>query len=493
MRSLRTILAYAVPTVTALFGIFWLFNKKKPPPSKQITEPPDKEKEAADRKLIDSREKNESKGGKEVVDEVAVNEAVKLEKLAALGCGDVIANVSEEQVVNDKQNVNKQNEDDEIISEIDNAFKDIYEGSDVEDEMIESKHVSVVESAIEPVFKDGLNTVSDATRQSDDVISDIEQDKIITRQRVDDLNLSSAANTTQTQLERNSDVVKDEVGLQDEAILAASAVNLNVAPVPSIDKESAILKSENIEDLVISSVDQSIVNAGLSKNAEEIVSPEQNESKIESQIITEQFVSQKSQPVNASSHTSQLTETSPNLDNNSESLQTETNSNDVKCDSKTDKVSNDNAKAVTSGVSLEQNESSEVSDWVSDQNKTNSWDEEISNTNQTKSSSWEEETAKELGSDIQTNAWVVNGEIEDTKPKQQPTAKGKVISGSNASGAAPRRSPGKSSAPGAYVSREKRGGSLNSSESSSNCDNSSVVCIACLKVLACWGSAVTKW
>ena len=469
MRSLRTILACAVPAVTALFGIFWLFNKRKTPPAKQIAEPPDKAKDATNREVVDHEKSNEKKNDQMVIEEVIVNEAVKVEKLAKLGCGDVTANICEKQTVSDLQNVSdKQNEDDEIISEIDNAFKDIYEGSDVEDEEVnDSQHISVVESSIEAVCKDGLNTVRDATLQSD--IKDIDQDKIITRQRADDLNLSSAATTTKSVSERNNDVVeKDEIGLQDEAIVAASAVSLNVAPVPSIDVDCAFIKSEIIEDLVIPT-----------KHAEENVSSEQSESVIESQIITEQFVSQKSLPVNASSHTSPLSDTLSKQESISDSSQKETNSTEVvKCDSKNDEVSDDNDKAVTSGVSSEQNESNELSDWVSDQTKTNSWDEEIRNISQTKSSSWEEETAKELDSGIDSNSWVVNGEIEevDSKPLQKQTAIENVISGSNANKVASRRGPVSSSAPGAYISREKRGGSVNSSESSSNCDNSSVVC-----------------
>ena len=464
MRSLRTILACAVPAVTALFGIFWLFNKRKTPPAKQIAEPPDKAKDATNREVVDHEESNEKKNDQMVMEEVTVNEAVKLEKLAKLGCGDVTANICEKQTVSDLQNVSdKQNEDDEIISEIDNAFKDIYEGSDVVDEEVnESQHISVVESSIEAVCKDGLNTVRDATLQSD--IKDIDQDKIITRQRADDLNLSSAANTTKSISERNTDVVeKDEIGLQDEAIVAASAVSLNV------DVDCTFIKSEIIEDLVIPT-----------KNAEENVSSEQSESVIESQIITEQFVSQKSLPVNASSHTSPLSDTLSKQESISDSSQKETNSSEVvKCDFKNDKVSDDNDKAVTSGVSSEQNESNELSDWAADQTKTNSWDEEISNISQTKSSSWEEETAKELDSGINSNSWVVNGEIEevDSKPLQKQTAIENVISGSNANKVASRRGPVSSSAPGAYISREKSGGSVNSSESSSNCDNSSVVSI----------------
>ena len=476
-------MACAVPAVTALFGIFWLFNRRKTPPAKQITEPPDKDETTNDK--VDQMVKNE---------EVISSEAVKLEKLAKLGCGDVVANVSEKQIVSETQN-----ESDEIICEIDNAFKDIYDGSELEDEaenevdemgVDEMGQINGVESNIEAVCKDGLN-LRDATWQSD--ISDIDQEKIITRQKADDLNLSSASNTTQTISERNVDVVeKDEICLPDEAIVAASVDSLNVAPLSCSDDkqimDSAVNKSEVIEDLVIPAIDQSLNaktanNGKLSKNVEEtLVSSEQIEPVIESQIITEQFESQTSVPVDASSHTSQLSDISSKTETVIDSLQKEeTNCPEViKCDSQNKEVSNDNNdEAVTSGVSSEHNKSNELTEWVADQNKTNSWDEETSRISQTQSSSWVEEMSSGLDSGISSNSWVVNGGIEEVNSEslQQQTAIENVISGSSCNAVASRHGPASSSAPGAYVSREKRGGSVNSSESSSNCDNSSVVCI----------------
>ena len=497
MRSLRTILACAVPAVTALFGIFWLFNRRKTPPTKQITEPPDKD-ETTNEEVTGTEETSENKVDQMVKNEAVVSgEAVKLEKLAKLGCGDVVANVSEKQVVSEKQN-----ESDEIISEIDNAFKDIYDGSELEDEaenevdemgvdeVDEMGQINGVESNIEAVCKDGLN-LRDATWQSD--ISDIDQEKSITRQKADDLNLSSASNTTQTISERNVDVVeKDEICLPDEAIVAASVDALNVAPLSCSDDkqslDSAVNKSEVIEDLVIPAIDQSLNaktahNGKLSKNVEEtLVSSEQIEPVIESQIITEQFESQTSVPVDASSHTSQLSDISSKTETVIDSLQKEeTNCPEViKCDSQNKEVSNDNNdEAVTSGVSSEHNKSNELTEWVADQNKTNSWDEETSRISQTQSSSWVEEMSSTLDSGISSNSWVVNGGIEEVNSEslQQQTAIENVISRTSANTVVSRHGPTSSSAPGAYVSREKRGGSVNSSESSSNCDNSSVVCI----------------
>lgn len=481
MASIRTILACAVPTVTALFGIFWLFSRKKAPPKKRIAEPPDKDNLLSDVTKENKQENAESKEEQNLeAEEVEVNSkgAYCVEKRAVnLSCGDTFANIQ------------RQNEKEEIINEIDNAFRGIYEGSEMREAKAD-KHKSresaddYINQAHTESIESGLNILNKATRNSD--INNVVEEKIITRQRADDINQSvaSSCDVSLAQSSVGDDLIeKDGNCLQEEAVVATSVQTSNLEPVSFSEPQQFLIlghsldKLEAVEGLVIHSDDQPLISKlddsfNQSENVEGSVVSEQREAVNESQMVSEQIEPETAIRIETCSPTSQsfqISDSSQETEQICDGLQKEaTNSGEilVRNNENIELISNRVDEPLTENVSQlhvnsNQSNSNEVlsTDWAAGQTE-----------------SWEEESRTGLSTDsaIQSNSWVVNGEVEklNYEPIQQ-SAPVHVISRKSAN-KSPKHEALNTGRVGGVMHRDRRGGSMNGTESSSNCDSSSV-------------------
>lgn len=464
MASLRTILACAVPAVTALFGIFWLFNRKKSPPPPSVTEPPDKQNPVADlsqkNEVISENDANTGKADGETDDKTDESSIVPPTR-DNMCYGDTI------------ENVQKQNEKDEMINEIDLAFKDILKGSEQDgtendseaSESSEKLSLGEMNVACEH-GKDEMNRNTDVTSLSD--VSNVVQEDFITRQNADNLNHNAVSLSESV---ANSEIIgQTENTCHEESIVAACADSR------TSDLESKTLSHESqdvnvvaLEALVIPSDEQPLKSESndvldWSKSVEDSLVSEQRDVMIESQIISEQAGSTSSIPTDAYSSTSQKPQASSMIQKmENSSLQNEKLDlcESPKHDSKTEEHISD--KTVQPGSYPKVSKVIETADTNLVSGKTETKD-RVGETTKRHN--------KTQHSEVESNSWAVNGEQLDSESLPQ-NAKGNVISSKSANTMACSNNDTVNKV-GAVERRDRSRGSVNSSESSSNCDSSSV-------------------
>lgn len=468
MASIRTILALAVPAVTALFGVFWLFNRKKTLPPRTKAEPPDKQKPLSET-AADIEENDGNKADKNTVADREESRVMGPTIRDSMCYGDTVENVDQ-----------KQNEKDEMINEIENAFKDILKDSEQDEAEIDSQtsesNEQVSCSVKNVKCEDELNKNSDATKLAD--VGNIQED-IITRQNADNLNQNAAldCNVTFSGSRVNAELIEQKENIcQEEAIVASTANSVNLEPEStslSHGSQDVIVESDRIvalEDLVIPSDDQPLNSESngvldWSKTVEDSLASEQREVIVESQITSEQVELEASIPTDAYSSTSQNSQASIVQKTDSDRLQNEKSNSDEnpECDSKNkEQISDKTVKPIKVDKSPKVSEVCKSgTNWVSGQTETKSWVEETANRHNTT-----------LNSEVESNSWAVNGEQVDSEPVQQ-TAKGNVISNKSANTMACSNHETLNKVGGAER-KDRHSGSVNSSESSSNCDSSSV-------------------
>ena len=514
MASLRTILALTVPAVTALFGIFWLFNKKKSPPHNRLTEPPDKKnlrtaKNSADKEVQQGRtDQIAKKGEKEADAKVKVAEKKlendKIVEPNNLVIGDALSrgkqNKSQEtrdgNAGGDYHRFSEQNEVEESNEreQMKACVVDCLDAIAVE---FEDKLNKDSDSHFSAEFEDELNKDNDGSKISD--FSYVIEEPITPRNADNTESVNVIVNSSDNKM--NADQVQEEVcsennrEIMEEAQLCASSVtSLSSEPIqhsPSIeDATAASNKDEAVEDLVIPSVEPTVCSAlDWSKNEENLIVSEQTELNLESQIIPQQISDSETNSSVTSAITSQIHQIPDSV---------QKTINDMRQRDSLNSVDNlESASAVDENVTIDKTpekakESSEClgtlessqseSPWLSDQIVTESWTED-------KTSSHKHSVPDEP----KLNSWVVNGEQLDTMTDSiQENLVENVISNKSANAVSPSRREilNKRS----VEQRTRRGGSLNSSESSSNCDNSSVVssCKSILGQVNSWDKASSQ-
>ena len=510
MASLRTILALTVPAVTALFGIFWLFNKKKSPPHNRLTEPPDKKNLRTAKNSADKEEQGETdqiaqKGEKEVDAKVKVAEK-KLENDKIVEPNSL--------VIGDSLNPGKQNKSHETKDG--NAGGDYHRFSE-QNEVQESNEREQMKAcvvdcldAIAVEFEDKLNKDSgshvsaefeDELNKDKDVskisgFSNVNEEPITPRNADNTESVNVIVNSSDNKI--NADQVQEEVGSEndrefiEEAQLCGSSINsLSSEPIqgsPSIeDVTAASNKDEAVEDLVIPSVEPTVCSAlDWSKNEENLIVSEQTELNLESQIIPQQISDSETNSSVTSAITSQIHQIPDSVQKTindmrqRDSLNSVDNLESVSAADENVTIDKTPEKAKESSECLGTVESSQSeSPWLADQIVTESWTED-------KTSSHKHSVSDEP----KLNSWVVNGEQLDTMTDSiQENLVENVISNKSANAVSPSRREILTKR--SVEQRTRRGGSLNSSESSSNCDNSSVVssCKSILGKVNSWDRA----
>ena len=468
MASLRTILACTVPVVTALFGIFWLFNKKKSPTPKRLTEPPDKENLLRGKTEV-SRENEQSEADKiaekeEKVNEVKVGDACIADTMCY---GDTITNISQ-----------KQNESGVTSSLLGNASGDNLKHSEQKETKESNKSEQLAStdslSMVGVECEDKVNKDSEVNKVSD--FRNIIEEQV-TSHIVDDVHTAVEDNKTSSDSKIADQIRQDENCCQEEVLVATSANSVNLESVSSsLSHEDVTVKSNEpiaLEDLVIPSDRQPLNSSSTevldwSKKLEDSLVSEQTELNLDSQIISKQ-VSESEATCSAvnSVSTSNLSQVPNSLqETNSDVLQND-NSNAIEnhdCISAIDeKVIDKTAEKVKLLESSEHEETSKSdSPWVPDQIVTETWSED--NTSRHKTT---------VSDEAELNSWVVNGEHLETDSVQQNIVEN-VISNTSANTISPSHRE-TSHKKVSLEQRPRRGGSVNSSESSSNCDSSSVV------------------
>lgn len=458
MASLRTILACAVPAVTALFGIIWLFNRKKKPPSLRITEPPDKQTQLTEGTAED-QQKDHIKSDKETI---TGSETVKFPRPTALdnvGCGDTVENLDQ-----------KQNEKDEMINEIENAFKDILKDSEQSECQISESSERVLFSVQEGICGDEMKK-ENAAKLSD--IHNIVQEDAVTRQNASDLNQNAVVDYNVTVC--NTELIEEKESISQEEAIIASTTNFASleSDAISLSCQSQDVTNESdrvlaIESLVIPSDEMPLKSESnnvqdWSRNAEDSLTLQQKESVIESQLISEPVELEASLSSKVQSSTSQNSQGYEICQKtNSEQLQNEM-SNSVgksQCDSKSTEQNSDQtfeASAIAEPIKVGDDLDNTGTDWVSDKTERKSWVEESI-------------AVENMPKTTVSNSWAVNGDQVDSV---QPIVKENVISNksTNTFTYSNHETLNKE---GGVERRNRHGGSVNSSESSSNCDSSSV-------------------
>ena len=512
MASLRRILALTVPAVTALFGIFWLFNKKKSPPDNRLTEPPDKKnirtaKSSADKEVQQGETDQIAKKGENEVDAKVKVAEKKLENDKIVEPNNL--------VIGDTLNCGKQNKSQETKDG--NASGDYHrfsEQNEVEESNERKQMKACVVDCLDAIaveFEDKLNKDSDRhvsaefedklNKDSDRHVSAEVEDKLnkdndvskisdfskvneepITPRNVDNTeSVNIFVNSSDNKI--NADQIQEEVGSEndrefiEEAQLCASSINsLSSQPIqgsPSIEVVTAAAsnKDDAVEDLVIPSVEPTVCSTlDWSENEENLIVSEQTELNLESQIIPQQISDSETNSSVTSAITSQIHQIPDSV---------QKTINDIRQRDSLNSVDNlESVSAVDENVTLDKTpekakESSEClgtvesnqseSPWLSDQIVTESWTEDRTSSHK-----------HSVSDEPKLNSWVVNGEQLDTMTDSiQENLVENVISNKSANAVSPSRREilNKRS----VEQRTRRGGSLNSSESSSNCDNSSVV------------------
>lgn len=453
MASLRTILACAVPAVTALFGIFWLFNRKKSPPPPSITEPLDKQNpEAEISQINDGSRENDSNKANGETDGERDEPSIISPTRDNMCYGDTM------------ENVQKQNENDEMINEIELAFKDILkdseqDGVENDNEASESSEkLSLGEMNVAYEHgKDEMYRNTDVTNLSN--VSNVVQEDFITRQKAENLN-HNAVSLSESLV--NSEVIgQTENTCHEELVVAASADSKNSElESETLSHESQHVNVTALEALVIPSDEQPLKSESndvldWSKSVEDSLESEQRDAIIESQIISEQAGSTSSIPTDAYSSTSQKPQASEMLQKTeNSSLQNEKLDlgQSPKHDYKTEEHISD--KTVQPGSYPKVNkviETTETKDQVGGTSKRHN---------------------KTQHSEVESDSWAVNGEQLDSESLPQ-NAKGNVISSKSANTMACSNNDSVNKV-GVGERRDRSRGSVNSSESSSNCDSSSV-------------------